>query len=282
MFSEFVSGNSIYVALACFSILICFARGDIHIYKSQCQYSALQVRTESYRNFVFDNKTLFEGKKVLDLGCGTGILSLFAASAGAQHVLAVDKSNIVKIARDNVQENGFNGRIEVEHGKIESFELSQKLSNIDVIISEWMGYFLLFECMLDSVIWARDHIKTKFGKNVHIYPRFYSMWLCALDDSELRENNVNFWSNVYGFKMSAVKKNIGQNAIIAEVKSNVVCSDNFRLRDIDAETVAIGYTNFASEFKMKASRKTTITAFCGYFDVNFSKDSNHNVSIHPD
>ncbi len=27
---------------------------------------------------------------------------------------------------------------------------------MDIIISEWMGYFLLFEGMLDSVIYARD------------------------------------------------------------------------------------------------------------------------------
>jgi hypothetical protein len=27
---------------------------------------------------------------------------------------------------------------------------------VDIIISEWMGYFLLYESMLDTVIWARD------------------------------------------------------------------------------------------------------------------------------
>lgn len=28
---------------------------------------------------------------------------------------------------------------------------------VDIIISEWMGYFLLFEGMIDSVIYARDN-----------------------------------------------------------------------------------------------------------------------------
>jgi type I protein arginine methyltransferase len=64
------------------------------------------VRTSTYASFILKNPTLFSGATVLDVGCGTGILSLFAARAGAKHVYAVDASDIAEKARKIVQANG--------------------------------------------------------------------------------------------------------------------------------------------------------------------------------
>lgn len=48
-----------------------------------------ETRTLSYRNAIYQNSHMFRGKVVLDVGCGTGILSMFAARAGAKHVIGV-------------------------------------------------------------------------------------------------------------------------------------------------------------------------------------------------
>ena len=46
---------------------------------------------------------LLDVKVVLDIGCGTGILSMFAAKAGAKHVIGIDQSEIFYQAMDIVR-----------------------------------------------------------------------------------------------------------------------------------------------------------------------------------
>jgi len=82
------------------------------------------VRTGAYRNAMYNNEHLFKGKSVLDVGCGTGILSMFAAKAGAKKVvgvrashffpansltplLQIDMSNIIDQAQKIIEANGF-------------------------------------------------------------------------------------------------------------------------------------------------------------------------------
>lgn len=48
-----------------------------------------EVRTLTYRNSMYHNKHVFKDKVVLDVGSGTGILSMFAAKAGAKKVFGV-------------------------------------------------------------------------------------------------------------------------------------------------------------------------------------------------
>lgn len=57
------------------------------------------VRSDAYRDFVYDNKHLFKDKIIMDVGCGSGILSLFAAKAGAAQVYAIDNSEIIEKAK---------------------------------------------------------------------------------------------------------------------------------------------------------------------------------------
>ena len=124
-----------------------------------------------------DNPEDFKDKIVMDIGCGTGILSIFAARAGAKHVYAIEYAEIALFAREIIKRNGLQDKITVIKGKMEEIELP--VPKVDIIISEWMGYFLLYESMLDCVLWARDKYLIEGGK---MLPDRAQLYIAAIED----------------------------------------------------------------------------------------------------
>ena len=76
--------------------------------------------------------------------------------------------------------------IEVIQGTIESIELPEK---VDIIISEWMGYFLLRESMLDSVLVARDKFLKPGGA---LYPSHANMYMTAIQSHQAQQRLNEF------------------------------------------------------------------------------------------
>jgi predicted RNA methylase len=103
------------------------------------------------------------GDVVLDVGAGTGILSIFAAQAGARKVYAVERSAIAEVARRMVERNHQGAVIEVIQSDLEDLALPEK---VDVIVSEWMGGFGVDENMLSPVVMARDRWLKPGGRMV--------------------------------------------------------------------------------------------------------------------
>lgn len=81
-------------------------------------------RTSSYRDAIWSNRYLFKDKVVLDVGCGTGILSLFAARAGARKVIGIDCSSVAIQAKQIVHDNRYNHIITIVQGKVEELQLT--------------------------------------------------------------------------------------------------------------------------------------------------------------
>lgn len=98
----------------------------------------------------------FQDKVVLDVGAGSGILSFFAAQAGACRVYAVEASSMANHAQTLVTANGLDHIIKVIPGKIEELTLPEQ---VDVIVSEPMGYMLINERMLETYLHAKKFLK---------------------------------------------------------------------------------------------------------------------------
>ena len=156
------------------------------------------VRCEAFRRAIVD--TVTPGCAVLDIGAGTGILSLFAAQAGARVVYAVERTPIAELARRIVSENGFGDRINVLQNDLETLELPEK---VDVIVSEWLGGYGVDENLLPVVVLARDRWLKPEGRMI---PRAVTSWIVPAYD-ELLEQDVNFWSSrPYGIDLNAISQ----------------------------------------------------------------------------
>ncbi|XP_055051863.1 protein arginine N-methyltransferase 3 isoform X2 [Misgurnus anguillicaudatus] len=232
------------------------------------------VRTESYRDFMYCNMDVFKDKVVLDVGCGTGILSMFAAKAGAKKVIAVDQSEIIYQAMDIVRSNKLDDTITLIKGRIE--EINLPVEKVDIIISEWMGYFLLFESMLDSVLYARDRYLVDDGL---VFPDHCNISLAAVGDIQKHNDRIAFWDDVYGFKMTCMKKAVVPEAVVEVLKPETVISESAVVKTIDCGTVTVSELEFTADFTLKIRLSTFCTAIVGYFDIFFDKHCGNKVEF---
>ncbi|XP_064513243.1 protein arginine N-methyltransferase 3 isoform X1 [Pseudopipra pipra] len=233
-----------------------------------------KVRTESYRDFIYQNPHIFKNKVVLDVGCGTGILSMFAAKAGAKKVIGVDQSEIIYQAMDIIRLNKLESIITLVKGRIEEVDLP--LEKVDVIISEWMGYFLLFESMLDSVIYAKDKYLAEGGS---VYPDICTISLVAVGDMNKHMDKLLFWEDVYGFDMSCMKKAVIPEAVVEVLDPNTLISSASVIKHIDCNTASSPDLEFSSDFTLSITMSTKCTAVAGYFDIFFEKNCHNKVSF---
>ncbi|KAH9922941.1 S-adenosyl-L-methionine-dependent methyltransferase [Fomitopsis serialis] len=244
-----------------------YGENDIHAVMIQDK-----VRTATYAQFIQSSPELFHDAVVLDVGCGTGILSLFAARAGARRVIAVDASPVVEKAQQIVRDNGLEDVITVVRGRVEDIQLPEGVESVDVIVSEWMGYGLLYESMLDSVLHARDRFLKKEGGVMA--PSQCKMQLCLCEGGEIFKERIGFWSDVYGFDLSAMGTNVYEDAIVDVVGPEAVLSEPCTVKDLHLASITPKQLDFSAPFTLTATslQRTKAYALTLYFDTFFTAD----------
>lgn len=76
------------------------------------------------------------GKTVLEIGCGSGILSIFAARAGAKRVIAVEEMEVAELAEEMIRANGCGDTVELHRGNSRDLDLDEP---VDIVLHEIFG-----------------------------------------------------------------------------------------------------------------------------------------------
>ena len=228
-------------------------------------------RTLAYRNAINNHRDVFAGKTVLDVGCGTGILSLFCARDGqADKVYAVDGSvDIGGLTKELIKRNDLHEIITVITGKIEEIELPEK---VDIILSEWMGTFLVFEFMIDSVLYARDRWLKPGGV---IWPSNAKLFVAPCSAQKAYQEKVIAWNNQYGFDFSpflctAKAEFLNRPVHNYELDPEDCLAQSAVLLDIDMSTFSRENLELMSEkFEFVVTKEGTLHGLCTWFSVTF-------------
>ncbi|WJX15382.1 type I protein arginine methyltransferase [Trifolium repens] len=75
---------------------------------------------EAYRSAILFHRKLIEGKVIVNVGCGTEILSIFCAKAGARNVYAIEASGMATEAERIVEANGLSAQYSLGNGRSRS------------------------------------------------------------------------------------------------------------------------------------------------------------------
>ncbi|PHT33126.1 putative histone-arginine methyltransferase CARM1 [Capsicum baccatum] len=232
------------------------------------------VRTGTYYSAVIENRVDFIGRVVVDVGAGSGILSLFAAQAGAKHVYAIEASEMADYARRLIAGNPIlSEKITVIKGKVEDVELPEKA---DILISEPMGTLLVNERMLESYVIARDRFLVQNGK---MFPGVGRIHMAPFSDEYLYTeiaNKATFWQqqNYFGVDLTPLHGSAYQGYF----SQPVVDAFDSRLLVAPAVSHVINFTSVKEEdlyeidvpLRFFSAVSTRIHGLACWFDVLFN------------
>ena len=285
----------------------------------QKQMLADHNRMAAYHSAILGNAHLFQDKVVMDVGTGSGILAVWAAQAGARKVYAIEYTDMAKHAEQVMKANNVSHIVTVIQSVVETVELPMEQDElqvvpddddetgessqrcVDIIISEWMGYFLLRESMMDSLLRARDRfLKPKTGI---LMPSHVRMYIAPIVDEDERKaahrdyaGAMADWNEfctttqtVYGVTMDVLQNDFDKEqqdyylyssrwtelppeAVLAEPK----CIQDYNLATCtlqDARGIEASDPQATFSFDMNGSRLAgPVSGLAGWFVADFDND----------
>ncbi|EZA55418.1 Protein arginine N-methyltransferase [Ooceraea biroi] len=193
-----------------------------------------------------------------------GILSIFCAQAGAKKIYAVEASMLARTIEQVLVENNVQNKVEVIHCKVEDI-CPSNVEKVDIIVSEWMGFYLVHEGMLDSVLYARDNFLREDGL---LFPSVAKLYASPCQLPSMYE----FWDDVYGVSMRKVKS---EKPEILLLNRNDLLAEGKLLAWLDLNCVSMEEINLlgGEDYVSVCEKDGKFQGICIWFTVEFPDGS---------
>lgn len=224
------------------------------------------ARTDGFRRAL--KQVVRDDDTVIDVGAGTGILGFFAAQAGARRVILIENTPAMADAKEVARANGLDDRIVFYAGNAESFDQDVEA---DVIVSEWVGYFLMTEYMFAAFTAVRDRCLAKGGV---VVPSGGRLYLAPLEDPHLHLHvGFGLWEQpLYGFDFSIGSKRQRDRLqkVITEVRPESILAEPWEIMSVDCRTDQIDVFAFEQRGEFVVDRGGSVHGFAGWFELDLS------------
>jgi histone-arginine methyltransferase CARM1 len=245
------------------------------------------VRTNTYRDAIVGNPIDFDGKTAMDIGAGSGILSFFAAQAGAKTVYAVEASSMGEVVRSLADANADrlpHAKVVVLMKPLENIKDDEVHTKVDVIVSEPIGTFLFNERMIETYLCARDRFLKPGGK---LFPNVGNLFIAPFSDPTLhweQQAKDAFWRNsdFYGLDLNAAiprcQKETFRQPIVDYIDPQFLMAQPTVTR-FDFMTCTVEeLQNIEIPLDFEINQPCLIHGIAGWFDIVF-EGSNKTVTL---
>lgn len=223
------------------------------------------VRMAAYRRAIENQVT--PDTVAMDLGCGSGILSFFAATAGAKKVTAIERRpDIILLAEELAKANGLADRIEFIEGSSSHISEDKIQPKPDLLIAEILGNGILEENVLEFTLDARRRFLAPGAKMI---PYRLDIYFFAFDSGMQlnRWQEVRELKDLYGYDFELLGQVLCNKATTRtdrySTMANTAMSDPVMVKTIDFTTMED--TVFTTQFDFEMLEDGQVTSFCGYF-----------------
>ena len=241
-------------------------------------------RMETYARALAELKDSIEGKIVIDVGSGTGILSMMCAKlCNPKHVYAVEANRYVsELSRLVIEQNGLHEHITVINKAVEDIELEDWKHGTEkagVVISEWMGFYLVHEAMLDSVLWARDFLCVP---NPVMLPTHCRIWAAVVSNEKFRSEELEIWKLPIICQIDMSSMGMARAAeLTASPQIEVLHADQLLSKpqiafELDLSTIdrlAFAAMPMKKQLSLRIDKEGVFSSIGIWFDVSFGNDS---------
>lgn len=216
------------------------------------------VRTDAYRQAI--SRVVRPGDVVVDIGCGSGILSFFARLAGAKHVYAIESEDVIEVAKLVAAQNRMQDKVTFFKDVSFHVELPEKA---DVIVTETMGTFGFEEGILGSLTDARGRFLKPGGR---LIPHSLDLFLVPVEMPQFYQHVVDFWvTGCHGLDFSPVRSLTVNNFHPLKLHEGTFLSQPTRVDHIlfaEAKEDEID-----TELSVYAQRKGKLHGLAGWFNA---------------